>query len=129
MTYSDGPGFIENLKRLATLFLNDVRLTATEKLSRLLSTLSIVFIVGLLGLGILLFLSYAFAAFLSAFMYPAWAYLIVCGIYALLIVLLVVFRRVLVEDPVTMFLSKILLPAPENFEEKTNRSSKHSHEE
>lgn len=117
---------LDNIKRLLELLLNDLKLTATEKLSRLFTTLTIAFVGGLLGLGILLFLSYSFAAFLSTVMEAGFACLIVAGAYLVLVVLMVLFRKALIEDPVTRFLSKIILSKPLH---KTNVSTLKSKEQ
>lgn len=102
----------ENLHELLRLYLTNVRLTATEKLSRLLTTLSIVFVLSLLGLGVLLFLSFSLAAFFSTFLPAGFAYMIVAGVYLILIVVVMIFRRQLFEDPATRLLSKIILNKP-----------------
>ena len=102
----------QNLKQLLHLLLNDLRLSATEKLSKLITTFAIVFIIGLLGLGVLLFLSYSMAAFFSTFMSQGFAYMIVAGVYLLFIVVVVLFRVALIETPVTRLISKIILSGP-----------------
>lgn len=127
--YSSNSNFLENLKKIFTLLMNDLRLTATEKLSRLLTTFTIAFIIGLLGLGILLFLSYSFAAFLSNVMSQGFACLIVAGAYLVLIIVTVIFRKPLIEDPVTRLLSRIILSAPVNRNESLTHKSKEQNEE
>lgn len=106
------PSTTDSLRTLLVLFFNDLRLTATEKLSKLITTFAIVFIVGLLGLGVLLFLSYSMAAFFSTIIPEGFACMIVAGVYLLFIVLVVIFRRALLEDPVTRLISKIILSGP-----------------
>lgn len=102
----------ENIKNLLNLLLTDLRLTATEKLSKLITTFAIVFIIGLLGLGVLLFLSYSMAAFFSTLMPEGFACMIVAGVYLLFIIIVIVFRRTLLETPVTKLMSKIILSEP-----------------
>lgn len=102
----------ENIKELLTLLLNDIRLSATEKLSKLITTFAIVFIISLLGLGVLLFLSYSMAAFFSTIMPTGFACMIVAGMYLLFIILVVLLRRQLLENPVTKLLSRIILSKP-----------------
>ena len=104
--------FTESLQQLLRLYLTDVRLTATERLSRLLTTLSLVFVLSLLGLGVLLFLSFSMAAFFSTFLPAGFAYMIVAGVYLILIIVVLIFRRQLLEDPVTRLLSKVILNKP-----------------
>lgn len=102
----------QSIQELLKLYLTDVRLTATERLSRLLTTLSLVFILSLLGFGVLLFLSFSMAAFFSTFLPAGFAYMIVAGVYLVLSVVVFIFRRQLLEDPATRLLSKIILNKP-----------------
>lgn len=103
---------LDNVKALLELLLNDVKLTATEKLSKLVTSFSLVFVVSLLGLGVLLFLSYAMAAFFATIIPDGFANMIVAGMYLLFILLVIIFRRPLLEDPVTRLLSKVILSKP-----------------
>lgn len=112
MATPDKTTTVESVRKLIYLLLTDLRLTATEKLSRLITTFAIAFIVGLLGLGVLLFLSYSMAAFFSTIMPEGFACMIVAGMYLLFVVLVLVFRRPLLEDPVTRLLSRIILSKP-----------------
>lgn len=112
MSSPDNNTPVANVRKLIYLLLTDLKLTATEKLSRLLTACALGFIVGLLGLGVLLFLSYSMAAFFSTIMPEGFACMIVAGMYLLFVVLVVIFRRPLLEDPVTRLLSKIILSKP-----------------
>lgn len=109
---SNRPDTVESIRGLIKLLLTDLKLTATEKLSRLITAFSIAFIVGLLGLGVLLFLSYSMAAFLSTVLPMGFACMIVAGMYLVFIILVIVFRTALIENPVTRLLSKVILSKP-----------------
>lgn len=102
----------DNVRTLLKLLLTDLKLTATEKLSRLITAFALGFIVGLLGLGVLLFLSYSMAAFFSTFLPEGFAYMIVAGLYLIFIAIAIIFRRALLEDPITRLLSKVILSKP-----------------
>lgn len=102
----------ESLRGLLILLINDLKLTAAEKLSRLFTTVAVVFILSLLGLGVMLFLSFSMAAFFSTFLPAGFAYMIVAGVYLVFIVLVIVFRKQLFENPVTKLLSKLILTRP-----------------
>lgn len=112
MKNSRNNSLTENIKELVNLLLNDLKLTATEKLSKLITTFAVVFIISLLSLGVLLFLSYSMAAFFSTIMPTGFACMIVAGVYLLFIICVLIFRRALFEDPVTRLLSRIILSKP-----------------
>lgn len=112
MNTSRNSSLSDNIKELFVLLLNDLKLTATEKLSKLITTFALVFILSLLALGVLLFLSYAMAAFFSTIMPTGFACMIVAGMYLLFIVSVILFRKPLLENPVTKLLSKVILSKP-----------------
>ncbi len=104
---------IENLKNIFGLYVTDVKLSAAEKLSHGLAAAAILFAGAFLGLGAMLFLSVALALLLSELIGLIWACVAVAVIYALLITLLVLFRRTLVDDPITRMVTSLMLDAPE----------------
>ena len=109
---ADSQSILEDIKQLLSLLLNDIRLSATEKLSRLITAFALGFIVALLGLGVLLFLSYSMAAFFSTIMPTGFACMIVAGMYLIFIILAVIFRKAMIENPITRLLSKVILSKP-----------------
>ena len=114
MAQTEGKRLPDTIRSLIELLLNDLKLSATEKISRLLTSFSLVFIISLLALGSFLFFSYAGAAFLATVLPSGFANMIIAGIYILLIVIVVIFRRALLEDPITRLLSKVILSKPVN---------------
>ncbi len=72
-----------------------------QKLSHALAATAILFAGAMLGLGAMLFLTFALLLYLSKFLGLVYASMAVAGIYALLIALIVMFRRILVDDPIT----------------------------
>lgn len=109
---SNRPDTVDSVRGLIKLLLTDLKLTATEKLSRLITAFALAFIVGLLGLGVLLFLSYSMAAFLSTVLPMGFACMIVAGMYLLFIIVVIIFRTSLIENHVTRLLSKVILSKP-----------------
>lgn len=85
------------------------RLTATEKLTILLSMVGLVMIcfaivsmvIFLLSLGLMLLLAKSTGLFLAC--------MIVAGIYAVIMAVVIVLRKQLIIDPITRFLSKLFL--------------------
>lgn len=104
---------VDNLKNIFSLYVTDVKLSAAEKLSHGLAVAAILFAGAFLGLGAMLFLSVALALCLSELIGLIWACVVVALIYALLITLIVLFRRTLVDDPITRMVTSLMLDAPE----------------
>lgn len=102
-------GIYENGRNWLKLEVEYVKLTATEKLTVLLSTLILGAVCLLLGMVILILFSFALVGLFRTFMSPAWAFLSVGGILVLLIALILLFRRPLLENPISRLLSKLIL--------------------
>lgn len=84
------------------------KLTVSDKLSALLASIAMILMLFLLATMALFFLAMAFAEWLSEDLGPG-AYVIVFGIYLVLIVLLVTLRVPLVTNPIARYISKLLL--------------------
>lgn len=85
------------------------KLTATEKLTLLLSNLAIGLICVFLGVIALFFLSMSVVDLIAASLGGAWSCLIMCGFYFLIIVLFYVLRKPLVINPMARMISRIIL--------------------
>lgn len=96
-------------KRLFQLYVEDTRLTLTEKLTNLLSAIAFCFFGALLLILFLFFAFFGLAMELEHLMHPSLAYFIVGGFFFCLIVLFVVFKKQLLINPIARFLSKTLL--------------------
>ena len=103
----------ESLRNLFKLYVADAKLSVAEKLSHALAATAILFVGAMLGLGAMLFLSVALALYLSQFVGLIYASLVVALIYALLITLIVLFRRTLVDDPITRMVTSLMLDSPD----------------
>lgn len=89
------------------------KLTLAEKLSILLVQIAIFAIALLIGFSILMFLSFALVNTLSkATDSPALSYLIVAGIWALICLLIFTFKTVLIVNPITRFVTKLMFNTP-----------------
>lgn len=94
------------------------KLTLAEKLSIILVQIAIFAIALLIGFSILMFLSFALVNTLSkATDSPALSYLIVAGIWALICLLIFTFKTVLIVNPITRFVTKLMFNPPKT---KTN---------
>lgn len=85
------------------------RLTAAEKITVLLSTLILGAICFLLGMVVLILLSFSLVDVFKEFMSPALACLTVSAILVFLILLVFIFRAPLLENPISRLISKLIL--------------------
>ncbi len=100
---------IKEIKTYLELNVENAKLTAAEKTVRLLSALALVALIALFALLGLLFLSMAIADFIADALGKGWAYTIVTGLYLLLIAIVVVFRRGMIINPVSRFITRLFL--------------------
>lgn len=96
------------LTELVRLYLVNARLTLTEKMARLLGLLAVCAIIFVLGVVAFLFISLALINWIGTGVGIEWAYMIMGGFYILLIVLLLVFKKVLLINPLSRFISRLL---------------------
>lgn len=98
------------IKTYFSLQIDYTRLTATEKLATILSMVALVGIALVLAVCAIFYLSFALVHYLSEVVGSMWgAHLIVAGIFILLLILLFVFRKPLVINPVARFITKVLI--------------------
>ena len=109
---------IENVKRLVTLHLDYARLTATEKLTIILSTVAIYALVVIFATLSLVFLTLGVGHLLATTIAPHFAYLIVAGFYVVVLGVLILFRKAIFVNPIARFLSKLFINPPEDREDK-----------
>ena len=94
------------------------KLIVADKVARVLGLVVMSLCVGLLVLVGLVFFGIALAGWLGAYMHPALGYCIVGGVYVLLIVTLIVFRKALIIRPFVTALCAIILEVPDLTPEK-----------
>lgn len=96
------------LKRLLSLYLDNVKLTVTEKLTVLLSAGVTLVIFLVLGIFSLAFFSGALLELMSIVL-PAWAsYLILGGFFVLVIVAVALMKKQLIINPISRFISRLM---------------------
>ena len=97
------------IKKYVTLQVDYTKYTVTEKMV-VLSATATALILGALGFGVLFYLSIALADYLAEVLNCQWgAHAIVAGIYALLLMVVVIMRKPMIVDPIARFLSKLFL--------------------
>ncbi|MGN1245217.1 MAG: phage holin family protein [Muribaculaceae bacterium] len=98
------------LKKYLTLQIDYAKLTTVEKLVVLLSAIAIVAVMLILGACVLFYLSFAVVFMLSDAIGCTWgAYLIVSGIFMVLMLIVYAMRQKLILDPVSRFLTRLFL--------------------
>lgn len=118
-------GYFAPFQRIAKLYIQSGKLTVTEVLTRILTAAVITFICLLFAIISLAFVSYGVISALSQSLSPVWAYLIVGGFYLMLIIVMIVFKRILIINPIARFLSKIILDSPDNHKTDGNEEGQH----
>ena len=98
------------LKKSLTLQIDYAKLTTVEKLVVLLSAIAMVAVMLILGACVLFYLSFAVVFMLSDAIGSTWgAYLIVSGIFLVLMLVVYALRQKLILDPVSRFLTRLFL--------------------
>lgn len=95
------------------------KLTAAEKVTIMTSAFVVSAICMLLGMVVVILLSMSLTDVFKMFMVPALAYLTVSGILVLLIILIYIFRRALIYNPIARYMTRLLLAPGGNAANKT----------
>lgn len=99
---------VDTLKEYISLQKDSLRLSATEKIIRLLTVFILFLILSFFFLLIVVFLSFAAAAWLSTFMSLSMAFLCVTGAYALLFTIVYNKRHSWIQQPLVRIIANIL---------------------
>lgn len=95
------------------LLLEDARLSAAEKLTRLFAGMALTAVLLIFGTMVILFVSFAVSMLLAEVISELGAFLLVAAFYVIALLIIILFRRVLIEDPIARFISKLILtPEP-----------------
>lgn len=96
-------------KQYLKLRLEYGKLTLTEKLTLLISSLALGLICVFLAVIAIFFLSMSAVDWIAIWLGRAWACLIMCGCYLLLIGALILARKPLIINPMSRLISRIIL--------------------
>lgn len=100
---------IDRLKAYLTLNVESIKLTIADKVILLLSTILTVIVSLIIGGIAVMFITVAIAHVLSLWL-PVWAsYAIMAGVNILMLLVLLVFRRALILNPLSRVITKIIL--------------------
>lgn len=101
---------VGEIKKYLTLQVDYAKYTIVEKMIILFSAMAMALILGALGFGVLFYLSISLSSLLASAIGSEWgAHLIVAGLYAVLLVLVVVNKRRWIENPIALFITKLFL--------------------
>lgn len=116
MLQNEQPGSVKSLlgtiSEYLKLLVEDARLSAAEKLTKLMSVCVIFVVLTVLITVAILFLTLAVSIALSDAISPLWAFIIVTTFYVLLIAAVIACRRVLIENPIARFISALIVKEP-----------------
>lgn len=100
------------------------KLTAAEKFTIMTSTFVLGAICMLLGMVVVFLLSFSLVDVFKLIMSPALAYLTVSGILIVLIVLIYIFRRPMLFNPIARYMTRLLLASAQEHRKSINSQSK-----
>lgn len=99
----------QRLKELVTLKLEYTKITLAEKMTIILAMVALGLIAIMIGMIVVFFLSVALSHWLAESMGLVWSSLIVAAIYLVFLLVLVALRKQLFINPVSRFISKLML--------------------
>ena len=94
-----------------------LKLDSAEKLSVLLSAVATTALCLILGLAALFFFVIAFALWLAKMVGAAWSFTIVGGVMLLFIIILLLFRKHWIVQPIARFVAKLFVSEDEEEDE------------
>jgi len=97
------------IRQYFDLNLEYAKLTASEKIAVLTTAAATAIACALMGLIVLFFLSMAAVHWLSLVMSLALAYTIMAAFNLLLLVLILIYRKPLIIDPISRFITRLIL--------------------
>lgn len=100
---------VETLKHYFGLQKEYVKLDIVEKTVKILTVISITAILCLLLLMVLIYVSFAIVFVLQPLVGKVAAFLIVAGVYFVILLLFLIFRKQWIERPLVKFLASLLL--------------------
>lgn len=100
---------VEVLKHYLGLQAEFVKLDVVDKVVRLLTAATLAIVLLLIFIGVMLFFFFGVAHWLSHHVGTTASYLIISAIHLLFFILIIIFRKPLIEKPLVRFLANLLL--------------------
>ncbi|MDE6136512.1 MAG: hypothetical protein K2F97_03460 [Muribaculaceae bacterium] len=117
---------LDTLWGIARGTIDNLRLSAAERLTLLLSAIAIAALATIFGTAVVFFLSLGAAKLLES-VTPRFAYFIVSAFYAILLAAVLLFRRPLVVDPVARLITRLLVAPPDDITADTSTTNTPDH--
>lgn len=99
----------EQIKDYGTMKFEYCKLTVAEKVSMLITAISLALLIGALCVVALFFVSMALVYWIAMGVGYGWAFAIMAGVYLLVLVVVILLRKQLILNPVCRFVSKLIL--------------------
>lgn len=99
----------ESGKNWALYEIEYAKLTAAEKITILGTAIALIAVIMLMMLPVMVMLSFVIAEAFRLFLTPALAYLCVAGIWIIVVLIIFLFRKQLISDPIAKFITRLLL--------------------
>ncbi len=116
-------GISQTVGRYLKLLIEDTRLTMAEKLTRLLSAVTICALVLVLLVVALIFISLGFGVILGRELGSMWAFFVIAAFYIVVGVVILLGKRQFIENPIARFISRLLVQAPPQSKETKDDQS------
>ncbi|MCI9606686.1 MAG: phage holin family protein [Muribaculaceae bacterium] len=93
----------------ARLYIRYAKLTVAEKVTVFLTAAAVAVAAFVFSVIFIFYMSLAIAWWISPYIGIAWAYALISFVYLLLIALLFIFRKPLIMNPISRFISRLFL--------------------
>ena len=100
---------VESVRQYALLQKEYVKLDLIEKVVRLVTVLSLIVVLIILGVAALFYLTFAVVFWMAPATGTATAFFIVAALFLLLLMMVFMFRKPWIERPIVRFLAQLLL--------------------
>lgn len=101
-------------KEYLKLYIENIRLLSTEKMTILMSKMALAGVLAMLALVAFFFISMGLVFLLGEVLPIMWAFLIMGGVYIVIGLVVVLFNKQLFVDPIARFLSRLFLDEPDS---------------
>ena len=105
----------DEIKKYFQCEIEYAKLTATEKLTVILTAMAVITVIIILGGMALFYMSFALVYLIESWIDSTFgAYMIVSGLLLLMLGIIIIFRKSFILDPIARFISKLFLDPPKH---------------
>lgn len=109
------------VREIGSLYLENLRLTSTEKATILISNAVVAMIMGVFLAAATLFISFGLMELVAQVLPKFWSLMIVGAFYILLALGIFMLRKPLIMNPIARFLSRLFLDPPVSLHPRSDR--------